>query len=77
MQGYRVSSVGVFGTVKLWDGQDRAFQFRGGLVNYEAYYDLSWFRALLEGNSPTSSCLILKMNRCYKGVNKELEIFTW
>jgi hypothetical protein len=46
-------------------GQDRAFQFRGGLVNYKAHYDLSWFRPLLEGNSPTSSDLIFKMNRGY------------
>jgi hypothetical protein len=41
-------------------------------VNYEAHYDLSWFRPLLEGNSPTSSGLILKINRCYKGVSKRL-----
>jgi hypothetical protein len=33
--------VGVFYTDKLWGGQDRAFQFCGGLVNYEAHYDLS------------------------------------
>jgi hypothetical protein len=35
--------VDVFCTCKLWGGQDRAFQFRGGLVNYEAHYDLSSF----------------------------------
>jgi hypothetical protein len=46
-------------------------------VNYEAHYDLSWFRLLLRINSPTSSSLILKMNICYKGVSKELEKFTW
>jgi hypothetical protein len=62
---------------KLWGGQDRAFQFRGGLVNYEAHHDLSWFRPLLRGNSPTSSGLILKMNMCYKGVSGEIENFVW
>jgi hypothetical protein len=31
-------------------------------MNYKADYDLSWFRPLLEGNSLTSSDLILKMN---------------
>jgi hypothetical protein len=45
-------------------------------VNYEAYFDLSWFRPLLGGNSPTSNGLILKMNMCYKGVSRELEKFT-
>jgi hypothetical protein len=29
-------------------GQDCAFRFRGGPENYEAHYDLSWFRSLLE-----------------------------
>jgi hypothetical protein len=28
-------------TGKLRGGQDHAFQFRGGLANYEAHYDLS------------------------------------
>jgi hypothetical protein len=46
-------------------------------VNYEAHYDISWFRPLLRGNSPTSNGLILKMNMCYKGVTRELEKFTW
>jgi hypothetical protein len=55
--------VGVFSTGKLWGGQDCTFQFQCGLVNYEADYDLSWFRPLLRGNSPTSSGLILNMNR--------------
>jgi hypothetical protein len=32
---------------------------------------------LLGGNSPTSSDLVLKMNRCYKGVSRELEKFVW
>jgi hypothetical protein len=32
---------------------------------------------LLRGNSPTSSGLILKMNRCYKWVSRELQKFTW
>jgi hypothetical protein len=40
---------------------------RGGLTNNEAHNNLSWFRPLLEGNSPTSSSLILKMNKYYKG----------
>jgi hypothetical protein len=44
-------------------------------VNYEAHYELSWFRTLLGGNSLTSSGLILKMNMCYKGVSRELEKF--
>jgi hypothetical protein len=35
------------------------------------------FRPLLEGNSPTSSNLILKINMCYKWINRELEKFTW
>jgi hypothetical protein len=45
--------------------------------NYKAHGDLSWFRPLLRGNSPTSSGLILNMNRCYKGVSRELEKFAW
>jgi hypothetical protein len=43
------------------------FQFQGDLANNEANIDLSLCRPLLGGNSPTSSSLILKMNRCYKG----------
>jgi hypothetical protein len=35
------------------------------------------FRPLLEGNSPISSGLILKMNRGYNGVSRELEKFMW
>jgi hypothetical protein len=55
----RVSrDVGVFCTDKIHSGQDRAFQFRGSLANYEAHGDLSWFRRFLGGNSPTSSGLI-------------------
>jgi hypothetical protein len=46
-------------------------------VNYKAHNDLSWFKPLLEGNSPTSIGLILKMNECYKGARRELEKFTW
>jgi hypothetical protein len=34
-------TVGVFCTRKLWGGHDHAFYFRGGLVNYEAHYDVS------------------------------------
>jgi hypothetical protein len=44
-------------------------------VNYKAYYDLSWFRPLHGGNSPTSSSLILKMNSDYNRVSRELEKF--
>jgi hypothetical protein len=36
-------------------------------MNYKTHNDLYWFSPLLEGNSPMSSGLILKMNRCYKG----------
>jgi hypothetical protein len=46
-------------------------------VNYKAYYDLSWFRPFLIGNSHMSSDLILKMNIGYNGVSRELEKFTW
>jgi hypothetical protein len=69
--------VSVFCTGKLRGGQDRAPQFQCGLANYEAHYDLSWFRPHIGGNSTTSSGLILKMNRCYKGVCRELYKFTW
>jgi hypothetical protein len=58
-------------------GQDRAFQFQDGLVNYKAHYDLSRFRPLLRGNSHMSSGLILNMNRGYNGVGRELEKFMW
>jgi hypothetical protein len=60
-------SVSIFCIDQIQGGQDPALQFRGGLVNNEAYNDLSWFGPLLEGNSPTSISLILKMNICYKG----------
>jgi hypothetical protein len=46
-------------------------------VNYKAHNNLSCFRPLFEGNGPTSSGLILKMNKCYKGVSRELEKFAW
>jgi hypothetical protein len=36
-------------------------------VNYKAHSDLSYFRILIGGNSPTSSSLIMKMNMCYMG----------
>jgi hypothetical protein len=55
----------------------RTFQLWSSLASYEAHYDLSWFRPLLEGNSFTSSGLILKMNMYYKGVSRELEKFKW
>jgi hypothetical protein len=57
-------------------GQDHAFLFHDSLANYRVHYNLSWFRPLLGGNSPTSSGLILKMNSDYKGVSRELEMFT-
>jgi hypothetical protein len=41
--------VSVFCTGKLQGGQDLAFPFRGGLANYEAHYDLSWFRCNTPG----------------------------
>jgi hypothetical protein len=46
-------------------------------MNYKVHYDLSSFSPLLKGNSPTSSGLILKMNRCYNQVSKELEKYMW
>jgi hypothetical protein len=36
-------------------------------MNYKTYYDLSLFIPLFRGNIPTSSGLILKMNKYYKG----------
>jgi hypothetical protein len=62
-----VPTVIIICTGKIQDGQDRAFQSRGGLVNYKTHSDLSWFRPLLEGNGPTSDNLVLKINMCYKG----------
>jgi hypothetical protein len=44
-------------------------------VNYKAHNNLSWFRPLIGGNSPMSSYFILKMNRCYKAVSRELKKF--
>jgi hypothetical protein len=70
-------TVSDFCTGKIQGGQDRAFLFRDGLVNYKAHYDLSWFRPILGGNSHTSSGLILKINSGYNGVSEELEKFTW
>jgi hypothetical protein len=69
--------VSVFYTGKMQGGQDHTFQFRCGLVNKEAHNDLSWFRHILRGNSPMSNGSRLKMNRCYKGVSRVLEKFTW
>jgi hypothetical protein len=43
-------------------------------MNYKAHNDLSWFRPLLGGNSLTSSGLILRMNKCYKGVSRAREV---
>jgi hypothetical protein len=67
--------VSVFCTDKNRGGQDRAFQFWDGLVNYKTHYYLSSFRPLLRGNSTTSNGLILKMNRGYNGMSRELEKF--
>jgi hypothetical protein len=36
-------------------------------MNNVAHNDLSLSRPLLISNSPTSSGMILKMNKCYKG----------
>jgi hypothetical protein len=69
--------VGIFCTGKKHGDQDHAFQFWDGLANYREHYDLSWFKPLLGGNSPTSSGLILKMNKVYNGVSRGLKKFTW
>jgi hypothetical protein len=44
-------------------------------MNYKAHGDLSWIRPLHGGNSPTFGGLIFKMNKCYKGVSRELKKF--
>jgi hypothetical protein len=67
---------GVSWTGKIQGGRDHAFLFHGGLANCNPHYSLSWFKPLLEGHSPTSSGLILKMNNAYNGVSRELEKFT-
>jgi hypothetical protein len=46
-------------------------------MNYKSHYDLSLFMPLLGGNSPMSRDWILKMNRSYNGVSRELEKFVW
>jgi hypothetical protein len=69
-------TISVFCTSKIHGGQDHTFLFQGGLVNYKAQYGLSWFRALLGGNSPTSSSMIFKMNNGYNRVNREVKKFT-
>jgi hypothetical protein len=61
-----MATVGIFYTGKIQGQQDHTFQFRGGLVNNKADNDLSWFKPLFGGNSPTSNGLVLKMNKCYK-----------
>jgi hypothetical protein len=75
--GHREPTVpaGVFYTGKIHGGQDRVFLFRGGITNYKIHYSLSWFRPLLEGNSPTSNGLILKMNSGNNEVSRELKKF--
>jgi hypothetical protein len=60
-------TVGVSCISKIHGGQDHTFLFRDGLANNKSHYSLSWFRSLLEGNIPTSSGLILKMNSGYNG----------
>jgi hypothetical protein len=42
-------------------------------MSYRGHGDLSLFRPLIEGNSLMSSGLILKMNRCYNGMSRELK----
>jgi hypothetical protein len=42
-------------------------------MGVNTHYDLSWFKSLLGGNSPTSSDLILKMNSGYNGVSREFK----
>jgi hypothetical protein len=38
--------------------------------NYKAHYSLSWFKPLLQGNSPTSSVFfVVEEEQCYNGVN--------
>jgi hypothetical protein len=40
------------------------------MKNYKAHYSLSWFKPLLQGNSPTSRVLLLKkMNNITMGVS--------
>jgi hypothetical protein len=73
---FSLNFVSVFYTSKIQGGQDHTFLFRGGLVNYKAHYNLSWFRPLLGGNIIKSSSLIWKMNGGYNGLNRELEKFT-
>jgi hypothetical protein len=46
-------------------------------MNYKTHNDLFWFRPLLGDNRLTSSSLILKISRCYKGVSTEIKKFTW
>jgi hypothetical protein len=41
MQKHKFGVVGVFCTGKIWAGQDHAFLFRDGFVNYKADYSLS------------------------------------
>jgi hypothetical protein len=46
-------------------------------VNDKSHYDLCWFKPLLGGNSPMSNSFILKMNRVYNVVSRELVKFKW
>jgi hypothetical protein len=43
-------------------------------VNNIAHCDLSWFRPLLEGNSPTSNRMILKMKVLQRGEKSAREV---
>jgi hypothetical protein len=51
------------------------FLFWNDLLNYKAYYSLSWFKPLLRGNNLVSSDLILMMNNGYNEVSEVLEKF--
>jgi hypothetical protein len=67
-------------SVVFYTGQNRVVKITcsySEMVNYKAHYDLFWFKLLLGGNSHTSNGLILKMNRVYIWVSRELEKFVW
>jgi hypothetical protein len=40
------------------------------MKNYKVDYSLSWFRPVLQGNSPTSSIFCIEVEeQCYNGVS--------
>jgi hypothetical protein len=45
-------------------------------MNNLAHSDLSWFKPLLGGNSPTSNGVVLMKKKCYNRVSRVLERFT-